>query len=51
MEKKPRDFLQNLLNVGMTEKRFYDWQTVGGTDTERRRVAPGLVHFYNNLPP
>ena len=25
-------------------------QTVGGTDTERRRVAPGLVHFYNNLP-
>lgn len=25
-------------------------QTVGGTETERRRVAPGLVHFYNNLP-
>ncbi|CAA7617048.1 conserved hypothetical protein [Candidatus Terasakiella magnetica] len=25
-------------------------QTVGGTDVERRRVAPGLVHFYNNLP-
>ena len=25
-------------------------QTVGGTDTERKRVAPGLVHFYNNLP-
>ncbi|MBI3445066.1 MAG: hypothetical protein HY055_06840 [Magnetospirillum sp.] len=25
-------------------------QTVGGTDTERRRTAPGLVHFYNNLP-
>ncbi len=25
-------------------------QTVGGTDTERNRVAPGLVHFYNNLP-
>lgn len=25
-------------------------QTVGGTDTERRRMAPGLVHFYNNLP-
>ena len=25
-------------------------QTVGGTETERRRVAPGLVHFYANLP-
>jgi hypothetical protein len=25
-------------------------QTAGGTDTERRRIAPGLVHFYNNLP-
>ncbi|OAN44742.1 hypothetical protein A6A04_07940 [Paramagnetospirillum marisnigri] len=25
--------------------------SVGGTDTERNRVAPGLVHFYNNLPP
>ena len=25
--------------------------TVGGTETERRRVAPGLVHFFNNLPP
>ncbi|MDO8606183.1 MAG: hypothetical protein Q7R40_06585 [Phaeospirillum sp.] len=24
--------------------------SVGGTDTERRRVAPGLVHFFNNLP-
>lgn len=25
-------------------------QTVGGTETERRRIAPALVHFYNNLP-
>lgn len=25
--------------------------SVGGTDTERNRTAPGLVHFYNNLPP
>ncbi|RAU21159.1 hypothetical protein CU669_14500 [Paramagnetospirillum kuznetsovii] len=25
--------------------------SVGGTDIERNRVAPGLVHFYNNLPP
>ncbi|CAA7626178.1 hypothetical protein [Magnetospirillum sp. SS-4] len=26
-------------------------QTVGGTDVERNRIAPGLVQFYNNLPP
>jgi hypothetical protein len=25
--------------------------SLGGTDMERRRVAPGLVHFYANLPP
>ena len=24
--------------------------TVGSTDADRRRIAPGLVHFYNNLP-
>jgi hypothetical protein len=38
MHKCDRMFLRKLM------------QTVGGTETERRRVAPGLVHFYNNLP-
>ena len=36
--KKTRISLQKRQNVGMTAKKFYDWQTVGGTDDVMRLV-------------